>query len=414
MLTPPSASARLAHVLRHLDAICTIPEEARPGYDELAPVRLPPPTDAAEDFFHGTEPLPSPQSEVQWLHHGHERMPLLFDGDLVGSIFFWLSGWQEVYTTERDQFGRFPYAASLQARLGCVGLPVADMLLEALRKWLEDVSGQLLPLHPPAPRLAVSHDVDHLLGGWRGAAGRHWRSGNRWAALLAAGRHLLGRRDPFDNLTEVAKIVRDETGLASTFYFLGARGKHALGPNADYDLASAGVQNRIRALEMLGCAVGLHGSFGTATQAEQLRAELDKLPHLTAGVRFHYLCFDPIRTPDVLLQAGATHDATLGFAERAGFRHGTARPFWLYDFQRQRTHRIICHPLHAMDVTFANPAYQFTPAPDIPAQIAVIARAARLGGGTFSLLWHNEYVVPGEETLGEETLRAVLRAAMAD
>ncbi len=413
MLTPPSASARLAHVVRHLDAICTIPEEARPGYDELAPVRLPAPTAAAEAFFHGTEPLPPLHDDAHWLHlnHTEARMPLLFDGDLVGSIFFWLSGWQEVHSPERDRFGRFPYTASLQARLGCVGLPVADMLLEAFRQWLEDVSGHRLPLHPPGPRLAVSHDVDHLLGGWRSNAARQWRAGRKLAALATAGRHLIGRPDPFDNLTYVAQLVREETDLASTFYFLGAKGKHKLGPNADYDLRSAGVQRRIQELERMGCAVGLHGSFGTATDAEQLRNELDKLPHLTAGVRFHYLCFDPIQTPEVLMQVGATHDATLGFAERAGFRHGTARPFWLYDFQRQRTHRVICHPLHAMDVTFANPAYQFTPAPNIPEQIATIARAARLGGGTFSLLWHNEYVVPGEETLGEETLRAVLRAA---
>ena len=410
-MIPPSADNRLAHVLRHLDAICSVPNAARPGYDELAPVRLPPATAAAEAFFRATLPLPPLDDEVQWLHLRGARMPVLFDGDIISTIFFWLSGWQEVYSPERDRYGRFPYSGSLQARLGCIGLPVADMLLEVLRTWLEDTSGQKLPRHPPRPPLAVSHDVDHLHGGWRGAARYHWRAHRPFTAINSVINHFIGKHDPFDNLIALAKIVREETGLASTFYFLGAQGQHPLGPNADYDLSSAVVQRQIQELETLGCAIGLHGSFGTSDDDEQLRTELDKLPHLTAGVRFHFLRFEPTLTPGVLLRAGATHDATLGFAERAGFRHGTAHPFWLYDFGRHRSHRVVCHPLHAMDVTFANPAYQPTPASDIPYRIAELTRAARLCGGTLSLLWHNEYIVPGEDILGEEIFRQVLRQA---
>ncbi len=412
-MTAPSAESRLVHVLRHLDSICVVPSGARPGYDDLASIRLPPPSAAAETFFRGKAPLPPPTDEVQWLHLYGSRMPLLFDGDLVGSIFFWLSGWQEVHCTDRDRFGRFPYSASLQARLGCIGLPVADMLLEAFRRWLEDMSGEQLTLHAPLPPLAVSHDVDHLRGGWRTEARYQWRAKRPIASLKAILKHVLRMSDPFDNLIALANLVRIETGTSSTFYFLGAKGQHPQGPNADYDLSSTSVQTRIRELEELGCSIGLHGSFGSATDENQLRAELEKLPHLTAGVRFHYLCFDPVETPNILMRAGATHDATLGFAERAGFRHGTAHPFWLYDFVRQRSYRVVSYPLHAMDVTFANPSYQFTPAPDIPYRIVDLARAARLCGGTLNLLWHNEYIVLGEEILGEDTFRNVLRMAIA-
>ena len=412
-MLPPSADSRLAHVLRHLDAICAVPTAARPGYDELAPVHLPPPTSAAEIFFRSSFSLPSEQDEVQWLHLHGARMPVMFDGDIVSSIFFWLSGWQEVHSAERDRYGRFPYHASLQARLGCIGLPVADMLLEAFRAWLEDASGQLIPRHEPQPPLAISHDVDHLRSGWRSVARRHWRARRPFAAVKVIFEHFTGQSDPFDNLARVAALVREETGLSSTFYFLGAQGQHASGPNADYNLSSAWVQRQIAELETMGCAIGLHGSFGASDDADQLRLELEKLPYLTAGVRFHFLRFDPNHTPEILLRAGASYDATLGFAERAGFRHGTAHPFWLYDFGRQRTHRVACHPLHVMDVTFSNPVYQLTPSPDIPFRIAELAQAARLCGGTLSLLWHNEYLVPGEETLGENTFRAVLRQAVA-
>lgn len=403
------ARHRLTHVLRHLDATFRVPNDARPGYDALAPVVLPAPTPAAEAFFRGTEPHPAGASE--WLTILGERVPVFFDGDLVGSIFYWLSGWQEVHSPLRDRFGRFPYAASLQAQLGCAGLPVADLLLAALRQWLEGASGLPLPSHEPGPPLAVSHDVDRLLTGWRRQVRQHLRAGRPGRAAGAALRRLFAA-DPFDNLAAVAGIVRSETDLASTFYFLGAQGAHQLGPNADYDLGTPAIWRRVGELERLGCEIGLHGAFGAATDADQLREELAKLPHFIAGVRFHYLCFDPLHTPDVLAGAGAAHDATLGFAERAGFRHGTARPFWLYDFRHQRAYPVICRPLHAMDVTFTNPAYQPTPAAEIPTVIGELARAARLVGGTLSLLWHNEYLVPDEETLGEPTLRAVLRTAM--
>jgi hypothetical protein len=254
--------------------------------------------------------------------------------------------------------------------------------------------------------------VDHLRSGWRGQARRHWQARRPLSALKTAIQHLIGRPDPFDNLPHVANIVKEETGLPPLFFFLGARGTHTLGPNADYDLASPNVQKTIRQLETLGCSIGLHGSFGTATDADKLRSELEKLPHLTAGVRFHFLCFDPNETPDILLRAGAAYDATLGFAEQAGFRHGTAHPFWLYDFQRQRTHRVQFHPLHVMDVTFINPTYQPTALADIPHRVAALAKAASRYGGTLNLLWHNEYVTTNETILGEETLRSVLRAAM--
>lgn len=406
----PDAHHRLTHVLRHLDAAFAVPSDARPGYDALAPVVLPAPTPVAEAFFRGTDPHPA--GDVEWLTVLNERVPVFFDGDLVGSIFYWLSGWQEVHSPLRDRFGRFPYEGSMQARLGCVGLPVADLLLEALRQWLTGASGLALQPHAPGPPLAVSHDVDHLLTGWRQRV-RHHLQARQWtqAAGTAIGR-LLFDPDPFDNLAYVAGIVREETDRPSTFYFLGAKGPHHLGPNADYDLGAPDIWRRAGELERLGCEIGLHGSFGSATDAEQLREELAKLPHFIAGVRFHYLCFDPLHTPDVLMSAGATHDATLGFAERAGFRHGTARPFWLYDFRHQRAYAVVSRPLHAMDVTFTNPQYQPTPASEIPAVIGELARAARLTGGTLSLLWHNEYIVPEETTLGEDTLRAVLRAAM--
>ncbi len=385
----------LAHLRRHFQGV---PPDADAAW-------LPPATPAADAFFAATAAHPAPAQTATLTVLG-QPVPVFFGGDLVSSIFFWLSGWQEVYSAARDGKGRFPFAASIQAALGCVAVPVADYLTAALTDALTTQHQLQLTLRAPGLNLRVSHDVDHLLTGWRAALRRgHGRA--------AVGRLLGLRPDPFDNLMAVAQLVQQATGGRSTFYFLGAQGHHSLGPNADYDLATPTVQARIQQLRAdFGAEIGLHGSFGSSDDAAQLRTELGKLGVGGAPVRFHYLRFDPARTPAVLAAAGARTDTTLGFAERAGFRHGTARAFALFDFSSAAplANPVVARPLHLMDVTFVNPAYQPTPAADIPAVAAGLAAHVRRLGGTLEILWHNEYLVPWETRIGEATFRAVLAA----
>src|SRR5690606_13805122 len=89
---------------------------------------------AAAGFFGaGGRYDPAAVGDVAW---DGQTWPVLFPGegggDLVASAFFWLSGWQELTTTARDVHGRFPYAASLQAALGCVGQPLVDVYRNVL------------------------------------------------------------------------------------------------------------------------------------------------------------------------------------------------------------------------------------------------------------------------------------------
>ncbi|HMB93256.1 MAG TPA: hypothetical protein VKP65_20560, partial [Rhodothermales bacterium] len=78
--------------------------------------------------------------QMHWIEWKGERWPVLFGeadtprGDLVASVFFWLSGWQEQTTTTRDRHGRFPHAASLQAQWGTTTRPAVD----AYREWLAE------------------------------------------------------------------------------------------------------------------------------------------------------------------------------------------------------------------------------------------------------------------------------------
>ena len=61
--------------------------------------------------------------------------------DIIASAFFFLSCWQEAIIKEMDAHGRFPYARSLQAKLGIIKQPVVNDYLNVFKSAIErDVS----------------------------------------------------------------------------------------------------------------------------------------------------------------------------------------------------------------------------------------------------------------------------------
>ena len=79
------------------------------------------------------------------------------------------------------------------------------------------------------------------------------------------------------------------------------------------------------------------------------------------GNRFHYLMFDPEKTVQILEDCGIKYDTSLMFAEHVGFRRGCCSPFYLYDFEKNRTSPVIEIPLIIMDTTFRNKHYMGIP-----------------------------------------------------
>ena len=68
---------------------------------------------------------------------------------------------------ERDEYGRFPWEASIQYKLGITGIPVVnyyfEVILEAFEPLLCQING--LPIQQgerEAPVLFLSHDVDRI------------------------------------------------------------------------------------------------------------------------------------------------------------------------------------------------------------------------------------------------------------
>ncbi|RNI22476.1 polysaccharide deacetylase family protein [Rufibacter latericius] len=398
------------YVLFHFQRLYHLPSslEIHYGLDGKSRVQI---TATSSTFFERQQPKPV---QTFWKEWQGNHLPLFFDEavdqpwfsqneqghmvvhyDLVASAFYLLSGWQEFYGPERDLFNRYPYKASQQARHRFIIKPLVNYYLGILKEAVSLAYGQeILPkLWNGKPfATCLTHDIDYLQSAWKVAGKPAFQKGNL-ALLFKLAQQKLTGKDAWFNLPQVEAEL-GKLPAKATFFFLPEVAPYEGHPNADYDVSAPVIQKEVKRLTALGHEIGLHGSHGTGTKAKQLQTEQEKLPGAIQGNRFHYLRFDPVKTPSVLEELTFLYDSTLGFPEHFGFRNSFCHPFRLFDFKQRRMSPIWEMPLNLMDVTLNHPNYlQLTPTEVLPAITPMLEEIIRFHG-VFTLLWHNENFSP--------------------
>jgi hypothetical protein len=331
-----------------------------------------------------------------------ERIPggaVIFYADIIASAFFMLSRWEETVVSEQDVHGRFPGVASVAYRQGFIDRPIVDEYALILRAWLR----HLLPNWQPQRRpfsVKLSHDVDAISGSpadWRRAArfsARHFlRHHNPKKALYSMGQTVLAtvaptRTSHFQNIYWLANVSRKNGLCDDAFYFQASEP----GPcDNGYDPAKPAVRRCINDLRRDGFEIGLHPGYSTLNDLEKLQQEKNRLDqilgHSHYGGRQHYLRFHIPNTWRHFEQVGLTYDATLGYADREGFRCGTCHPFRPFNIEQGRELDLWEWPLVVMDATLHR--YRGLGPAHAEARILELAQRSRQVEGTFTLLWHN-------------------------
>jgi hypothetical protein len=272
-----------------------------------------------------------------------------------------------------------------------------------LRQWAMQHSEERIG-QPPKPHIQVTHDVDavaktlpirlkqgafNLFNAARSLGrGQIRQTGER---VKQATRLILGRENwwTFDQLQQ----WEADAGIRATYHFHADRQPKTLKRwlfDPGYDIAAPKQRALLRQLVKQGHKVGLHPGFESWQDPKQIAAQRSWVEE-AAGTqvthcRQHWLRFSWQDTWSAQQSAGLTHDSTLMFNDRPGFRNSSALRWHPFDPHRRLTHGLTALPTVFMDSHFYD--YQPMSAAARHAAMQHWIRECHSVGGEAALLWH--------------------------
>ena len=357
------------------------------------------------EFFSSEKPYPD---SIEWIQWHEKRIPVLFglsnasplndqkerielSFDLFACCFYFLSGWQEWYDDEKDNFGRSLFVNTLQSKHGFSKIPVVNYYFDILHTALEKSLNRSIPFRCWSDKsyaVHLSHDIDKLKSGWLEDGAHALKNGQLKSFFGMVLKAALGR-DTWDNVEEIIALERKYDARSTMFYLPNHRKSKGV-KNADYKFTPK-VLAEIERVERMGWEAGVHGSFGTGEDLTVFLEEIERFPNAVKSNRFHFLGWNSRKSINVLERSGLKVDCTLGYAEAIGFRNGIAHPFQPFNISENRKATFIEIPLHVMDTTLRYQKYMALSPSNALEKIEEVLLEVRKFKGCLGLLWHNNY-----------------------
>lgn len=330
--------------------------------------------------------------------------------DILGSVFFMLSRYEEAVKQDRDEHGRFPASASLAYQEGFLDRPIVNEYMEILwacmkRLWpgLERKRHEF--------RICVTADVDFPYS---------YGSRNFNLLLRQVGGDIINRRNPILAIHNVLNYRRAKRGDFSADPLLGnfkwmmdvneAVGNRVAfyfitdhtdpGKDGYYSIREPVIRTLIRSIHKRGHEIGLHASYNSVQDEVQTCKEADILRKVMEeegvkqdciGGRQHFLRWETPVTAQNMETAGLTYDTTLSFSQYAGFRCGTCYEYPFYDVNKRQELKLRERPLIVMEKSVFDNGYMGkSTGKDGQAVFENLKMLCRKFSGDFSVLWHND------------------------
>lgn len=320
-----------------------------------------------------------------------ENHAIYFSFDIISNLFFWLSGWHELFLP-KDKLGRSTFHNSLQKKWNIAFTPVADVLWRMIADAYLQATNQKLfdtPLFGQNTcSVALTHDVDYWQTLWR-------------KELKYCFTHLqplkfiktLYSRNHFYTFFGLKKWLNIRSAK-STFFFMANHHTHETYLNADYPISKSPYKKELKNWKKNG-SIGLHGALICCNNAEKLSAQKVNLEKIIEKEikyqRFHYLHYYTDLTPSILVESNIKIDSTLGWNDFPGPRYGTFKPFYLFDFKNNTITNVLELPLIIMDATLFYPHYLgYKKADEALAFLLPLLQNCVTYGGILTLNWHND------------------------
>lgn len=342
---------------------------------------------------------------------------LIIYADFIASTFFMLTRYEELLNPVRDIHGRFPGKASFLYKNGFLDRPIVD----EYGRWLRSLIAKKFVATVPKEKNRISklwltHDVDTpfetrgLMGRFRDVASNLLKR-HRFS-FRPITEYVTGRSSPYtfpwllDFDQGVINHVETCKKNVEAVYFILARKDGDARDN--WYLDDSRWRQLLKEFRRYGITLGLHVSYAAGGDMKSVVQELEALkPYLQIPSvplsptrspctysRHHFLRMTDPSDFAYLEGAGVTDDFSVGYADVAGFRVGTCRPYRWIDPQTGRVGKLLVHPMTIMECTLDGSNYMGLPENEARTYaFRLIDRVAEFGGECV-LLWHNTSLMP--------------------
>ncbi len=332
----------------------------------------------------------------------HPKYTMPFD--LFAASFYLVSRYEEYLPHIKDDHMRFSPQQSLAFQKGFLNKPVVNIWAQELKRILQSHYPEL-SFREKHYKYISTFDIDSAYAYSEKGIMRHVGAFTlaiftfNFSKILERLRVLLQLdQDPYDTYEWQLKI-RKKYNLRQIYFFL-------VGDYGEYDKnipveGSRKFQSLIKSLADY-TDVGVHPSYGSNTNKDQLRKEIRRLSKVlkreVTKSRQHYL---KVTFPDTyrnLIEFDIQEDYTMGYASEIGFRASICTPFNFYDLDLDVETSLKLFPFMLMDGTMKD-YMKLSPEESIERSKSLVDEV-RAVNGTFITLWHNQSVNDRDEWKG--------------
>lgn len=339
--------------------------------------------------------------------------------DILGSIFFMLTRYEEIDADGADKFGRYRHEDSVLYKANLLRRPLVNEYLEVLKARLRLLVPSIV-FKKRGYQVSLSHDVDVPItynAAWKDTIRQslgdlRFRKSPGLFLKRYAGRLLNTMSGSFsfdpNNNFDFIMDAEEETGISGLFNFIPLPGTGVFDSN--YDIRTPFLRTLLRKISNRGFEIGFHPGYETFVNRDRMKKELDWLNQTLEELsiqpvrrgRQHYLRWANPATWRIWDELGLQEDSSVGYGMINGFRAGSCYKYSVFDLQNRKHLKLVEEPLIVMDVNSDVNAN----CSEIIEEVRYFERVCRLFQGNFTLLYHNNYIISGSQ---KETFKSILK-----
>jgi hypothetical protein len=334
-----------------------------------------------------------------------------FNLDIFGSAFFMLSRYEELITTDRDSHGRFPATASIAYKAGFLDRPIVNEYLEILWSCIHSIWPDLqrkvykvknfITCDTDWPFDPSLYDFKKMVFQVGRQLLKEYSPHRALSTLLNFSRNKFGFsvRDEFRENISWMMDVNEKVDNNVAFYFI-THNTSSFDTNEDFDALK--VRELFREIHQRGHEIGIHPGYSCYNNQENFKKTVETLRRIlkeegirqdAIGGRMHYLRWNASQTAQLWEDNDLDYDSTLMYADKAGFRCGTSDEFTMYNLVNRKPFKLKQRPLIVMECTVIAPRYEGLGYSEKSMErFNQFKELSYAYSGTFTLLWHNNYL----------------------